>query len=313
MEELTKEKTPEQKEKDRQTALERMIVGIRLHELKKPMTVVKGFANILAEYTQSQFKKGSNPYKMIEEIYTRINDSVCNYLDTFVGEQNEEKTTLRKGYLDKIKGNLLFGERLKLFEDLRGHSKYELKHSLECLMQAHNKTKNALAKIENQEFTYEKAKPLLDNLSQEAYGMILNVNKKINFKSTCSEELNKVELNARDSRDIFMILTTNSEESIEKEGEIEVRSYIEGGEIKIKVKDTGKGIPQDLISKLGTQGMTYGKQNGSGAGLAFVKGIVEGKYDGRLEIYSEGEGKGTEVTVTIPLKDYSKKGELSLN
>jgi hypothetical protein len=66
----------------------------------------------------------------------------------------------------------------------------------------------------------------------------------------------------------------------------------------ITVKDNGKGIPADVIGKLGCLGVTYGKQNGHGLGLFHAKATLE-NWGGRLEIQSE-VGRGTVVLMHIP-------------
>jgi len=40
--------------------------------------------------------------------------------------------------------------------------------------------------------------------------------------------------------------------------------------------------------------------NGSGLGLFIIKQIIE-KHHGKIEFASEGEGKGTTFTVTLPI------------
>lgn len=74
--------------------------------------------------------------------------------------------------------------------------------------------------------------------------------------------------------------------------------------IKIKISDTGKGIPQERLSNLfdvtvssttsGTRGET-----GTGLGLLLCKEFVE-KNNGRIEIYSK-VGEGTTISFTLPL------------
>ncbi len=84
--------------------------------------------------------------------------------------------------------------------------------------------------------------------------------------------------------------------------------------IKLSVKDTGIGIPAAEIAKLGKRyyrvnnyldgsgrnGMTLLRPDGPGIGLSNIKGYLK-LMNGRLDIYSEGEGKGSTFTVYIPL------------
>ena len=90
----------------------------------------------------------------------------------------------------------------------------------------------------------------------------------------------------------------NAIEAIDRSGEIKisVRSYENYN--CIVVTDNGKGIPKDTLSKLGKEGFTFGKPNGNGLGLHFIKVSIE-KVGGRLEIQSR-ENFGTMVTLMFP-------------
>ena len=68
--------------------------------------------------------------------------------------------------------------------------------------------------------------------------------------------------------------------------------------IVLTVSDTGKGIPPEILAKLGQRGETHGKAGGSGLGLYHARTTVEG-WGGSLAITSE-PGKGTTVAITLP-------------
>ena len=68
--------------------------------------------------------------------------------------------------------------------------------------------------------------------------------------------------------------------------------------INIEIVDTGKGIPEDMISKVGTKNFTSGKENGTGIGVFYSRQFVEG-LGGQLKISSTVQ-KGTTVSLLIP-------------
>jgi anti-sigma regulatory factor (Ser/Thr protein kinase) len=66
----------------------------------------------------------------------------------------------------------------------------------------------------------------------------------------------------------------------------------------VKVKDNGKGIPPEILAKLGQRGETHGKTGGSGLGLYHARVSAE-SWNGKLAISSEA-GNGTTITVDLP-------------
>lgn len=81
---------------------------------------------------------------------------------------------------------------------------------------------------------------------------------------------------------------------------------IDGEQLQIKVKDTGIGLTKDDIKKLyvkfsrGSRSATINTE-GSGLGIYIIKKIIDA-HNGTLDYFSEGENKGTTVTVTLPKK-----------
>jgi len=80
----------------------------------------------------------------------------------------------------------------------------------------------------------------------------------------------------------------------------------EGNNVKLIFTDTGVGINKEDKEKLfekfsrGAKS-SYINPNGSGLGLFIVKQIIE-KHYGKIEVLSDGEGKGTAFTVVLPIK-----------
>lgn len=70
-------------------------------------------------------------------------------------------------------------------------------------------------------------------------------------------------------------------------------------ECLITIKDNGKGIPKDALSRVFQHGVSLGKDTGSGIGLTSAKETIE-KYKGSLALSSE-EGMGTIVTIKLPV------------
>jgi len=107
---------------------------------------------------------------------------------------------------------------------------------------------------------------------------------------------------------LLLNLLTNALDAIEGAGEVRLAANtvaIGRGQqqfLQISVADNGCGIPQEDLSKVFDPFFTtkeVGK--GTGLGLPICQSIVE-QHGGTIEIKSEGIGKGTTVTMKLPLE-----------
>jgi signal transduction histidine kinase/CheY-like chemotaxis protein len=86
-------------------------------------------------------------------------------------------------------------------------------------------------------------------------------------------------------------------------GRIAVRLDVEAGRAVVRVRDTGRGVPADLLPHLFdafVQGS--GTLGGLGLGLALVKGLIE-LHGGQVTVESEGPDRGTAATFWLPLSE----------
>lgn len=68
---------------------------------------------------------------------------------------------------------------------------------------------------------------------------------------------------------------------------------------ELKIRDTGHGIPEDIIDQVTQPLFTTKGSNGSGLGLSICKEIVEIKHFGQFKIENYPAG-GAQVTISIP-------------
>lgn len=90
-------------------------------------------------------------------------------------------------------------------------------------------------------------------------------------------------------------------------GEITVYTSCVYNDICIKVVDNGIGIPKENLPNIFNRFYRVDKARtrgtgGTGLGLAIAKQTIESSFNGKIKISSE-LGKGTEVSITIPLKE----------
>jgi PAS domain S-box-containing protein len=88
-------------------------------------------------------------------------------------------------------------------------------------------------------------------------------------------------------------------------GRIEVTGARDGGQAVLRIRDTGIGIAADMLSRifdLFTQGEVplARSQGGLGVGLTLARTLVT-MHGGSIEAASEGEGRGSEFTLRLPL------------
>jgi PAS domain S-box-containing protein len=100
-------------------------------------------------------------------------------------------------------------------------------------------------------------------------------------------------------------LLTNAAKYTPPGGRVDVIARAEGGNAVIEVKDTGKGIPPDLLARvfdLFVQGYSTPDRSsgGLGLGLSIVRMLVT-MHRGQVTASSEGPGKGSVFRVTLPL------------
>ena len=76
-----------------------------------------------------------------------------------------------------------------------------------------------------------------------------------------------------------------------------LRASSNGSGATIEVRDSGPGIPPDVLRRIFEPGFST-KSNGMGLGLAIVEGIVRG-HGGAIEARSE-PGRGATFTLRLP-------------
>lgn len=100
---------------------------------------------------------------------------------------------------------------------------------------------------------------------------------------------------------VFTNILVNACQAIEGKGKITITTFYEAETLTVSVKDTGKGIPEDEISKIFAAGFTTkGVGVGTGLGLAISAKIIE-KHNGKIIVNSE-VGRGSEFIITIHSK-----------
>ncbi|MGV3722208.1 MAG: ATP-binding protein [Actinomycetota bacterium] len=133
------------------------------------------------------------------------------------------------------------------------------------------------------------------------------------FVEKCGHDLNiqlpkasvYVEVDPVRLEQVITNLLNNAAKYTERGGRIWVSLHVDGPAARIRVRDTGIGIPPKLLRQvfdLFTQGERSldRSQGGLGLGLTLVRNLVR-LHGGTVEALSEGPGRGSEFVVTLPL------------
>src|SRR5215813_8917452 len=121
-----------------------------------------------------------------------------------------------------------------------------------------------------------------------------------------------VEADRRALKQVFLNLLSNAVKFTRDGGSVDVHLSRTRGLVRIAIKDTGIGIPEVDIVKLGrpfeqVENQFSKSHQGSGLGLAISRALIE-LHGGSLQIKSR-EGRGTTVTCTLPIKAVTEEEE----
>jgi signal transduction histidine kinase len=164
--------------------------------------------------------------------------------------------------------------------------------SLELMKSGSNKVEVEISNIE----LYPRFKSFMDLMEQEANKKGIVIENKIKegiFVNTDPSMLHSILEN----------LILNAIKFTNPSGHISVSCEQKDNLVKISVTDDGEGIPKDrqskILNSLGDTTIGTNGEKGTGIGIYTCKKLAD-KIGGTLGVMSEGEGKGTTFTITLP-------------
>lgn len=160
----------------------------------------------------------------------------------------------------------------------------------------------------------------VDACIEEAFEFLRSITpKSINLETGMDSDLGMVSTTDVMIRQILMNLVKNSAHAIgDNPGTISIDVYNEtihlerfnlsaGRYVKIEVKDDGCGMPEEVLECALDPYFTTKNEEGTGLGLAVVRGILE-NHEGLIHLQSE-EHLGTKATVYLPCVEASAAAE----
>jgi signal transduction histidine kinase/ActR/RegA family two-component response regulator len=114
---------------------------------------------------------------------------------------------------------------------------------------------------------------------------------------------------------VFANLLHNASRYSPPEAPIELKVSVGAGSVEVRVRDHGIGIASDDIQRIFEPFFQAGAGNrkggtergGLGLGLALARSLIEG-HGGGIAARSEGLGRGSEFSVTVPLSEGAASG-----
>ncbi len=138
----------------------------------------------------------------------------------------------------------------------------------------------------------------------------------VQIEMALDKELGLVEVDSSQFRQILMNFAVNSRDAMPEGGKITIQTRnisidermketISGSRVGdfvcLAFDDSGKGIPEDVVTHIFEPFFTTKKEHGTGLGLSTVFGIIQ-KHDGWINVESAPD-KGTRFTVYLPRID----------
>ena len=155
---------------------------------------------------------------------------------------------------------------------------------------------------------------LIQNAVEVSYALM----KKSKHNFVISKPETPIFIDADSTRVIQIIsnLLTNAAKYTPEDGSICLRIFQDDNEAVLSVIDSGIGIPPEQLPNIFNMFSQLApaierSQGGLGIGLALVQGLVK-LHGGTIVAHSEGDGKGSEFIVRLPISNSSVKAASSL-
>ena len=135
--------------------------------------------------------------------------------------------------------------------------------------------------------------------TQNAYDYLKRRSSKlIDFKFLAPNEEINVSLNPQLFSWTIENLVKNAIDAMKGKGQIKIEILTKDKFIKIRISDTGKGIPKKRFNKIFDPGYTT-KKRGWGLGLSLAKRIIEDYHNGKIKVFASEINKGTTIQISL--------------
>jgi signal transduction histidine kinase len=246
---------------------------------RKLISLKKNLESIVEERTR-ELKEKTSRIELVGRMTSMIVHDLKNPISSIIGfaelaDDNDIGRHTRSEYLKTI--------------EIEAYRLSDMSHDILDFVKGEFKIKKEMILIRN--FIDEILKFIQPDLKQ--YNILVNID--CNYNGIAY-------LDSERMRRVFLNIFSNSVDALisqDKENPtFSIASYEENNILTLKLSDNGPGIPEQIKDKLFQPFATYGKYNGTGLGMAQVKGIIEA-HNGNVSYTSNTEG--TTFYLKIPI------------
>ena len=265
---------------EKMASLGQLTAGIA-HEINNPINFISS---------------GMNSMKMSIE-------SMKEILEAYGGLENGDDPKELIEEIKDLKDEHEFDELMDELDDLIKDINYGVTRTIEIVkgLRVFSRLDEEEAKMANINENIDATLTLLKNKTKN----------RIKISKYYDEKMGDIECYPGQLNQVFMNILNNAIQAIpndRKDGEITIYTEEEKGQVVIRLKDNGAGIPDDIKSRIWEPFFTTKAVGvGTGLGMSITFGIIE-KHAGKIDLQSE-VGKGTEFVISLPKKIQVKKKE----
>ncbi len=143
----------------------------------------------------------------------------------------------------------------------------------------------------------------ITDVIQDTIGLISHTAKALNItiNELHKDDLPAVLMDSSQIKQVFLNIINNALYAIGSEGTIDITISLDNDMVKVEIRDTGSGIPEEIISRLFEPFFTTKPETkGTGLGLSVSLGIIE-EHGGNIAVESD-LGNGSLFTIKLPIQ-----------
>ncbi|WP_083261249.1 sensor histidine kinase [Crocinitomix algicola] len=286
------------------------------HQQNTIFQINKTVTATLTVFYKDQPKTGNNPFFLMEEqaLLNQIGFEIASLIE--IDLKNKKEALINEKLRKNDRLNLLSEITAGIAQELTGPLQNILKSSeelnisdneesnksaLERIVSDTNEAKEIVKKLKffasdmPSELTVEN----LNEIVKDAFTILSAKIKEKNIQSytNLSNGLPSVKLDRSQFTQVVLNIIINAIDAMEDGGTLTITTTGINKDVRLKIKDSGKGIPMENFKKIFEPFYTTKTTSGAGLGLSVAHGIVQ-SHGGRIEVDST-IGQGTTFTVIM--------------